>query len=184
MITSHDGLSAAFMNNTDIPHNDITKDDFPLSANTTDATGPPQCQQYCDAHNDCVGWVYVRPGHSGPRCAIKSAFDGTSTSSCCISGVKYPTPPTLILVINTSQVGDRTGSNVIKVPLPQLQGQRATLRVLADNSVVEVFAQDGQAVATTRVYTNEQATGLWAYGDGKESMEVTMLAHNMSKAVI
>lgn len=101
--------AGSFMNNTDIPHGDITSEDFPLPANTTDAEGATACQTFCNAHVECVGWVYVRPP-DGPRCAIKGSLDApVPAKSCCISGVKHPGLLGTQVLIDTTRAGGDSG---------------------------------------------------------------------------
>lgn len=104
---------------------------------------PQSCQALCVAQPDqCKAWTFVAPGVQQPQ------------ARCCLkNGVPAP-------VSHLGMVSGAPGAG----PMPQIDGAYAaldgtpfligkgdgaiTLRFLLDHSVVEVFAQNGRAVAT------------------------------------
>ena len=61
------------------------------------------------------------------------------------------------LVMDRSKTLNRATDTIRELPLIS---DRIDLRILADNSSIEVFVNDGQAVMTSRVFTAENATGI------------------------
>ncbi|MGE0472871.1 MAG: PAN domain-containing protein [Nitrospirales bacterium] len=52
---------------------------------------PGLCQKQCEAHRNCEGWTYVKPGvqATNARCWLKSTVNKIAIpNSCCVSGVK------------------------------------------------------------------------------------------------
>ncbi|MEF1174087.1 glycoside hydrolase family 32 protein [Vibrio sinaloensis] len=61
------------------------------------------------------------------------------------------------LVMDRSQTLNRAQDTIRELPLT---GDKIRLRILADSSSVEVFVNDGDAVMTSRVFTEPHATGI------------------------
>jgi beta-fructofuranosidase len=61
------------------------------------------------------------------------------------------------LVMDRSQTLNRAQDTIRELPLT---GDKIRLRILADSSSVEVFINDGDAVMTSRVFTEPHATGI------------------------
>ncbi|KHD24700.1 sucrose-6-phosphate hydrolase [Vibrio caribbeanicus] len=65
------------------------------------------------------------------------------------------------LVMDRSQTLNRAQDTIRELPLT---GDKIRLRILADSSSVEVFVNDGDAVMTSRVFTEPHATGISVTG--------------------
>lgn len=61
------------------------------------------------------------------------------------------------LVMDRSQTLNRAQDTIRELPLT---GDKIRLRILADSSSIEVFVNDGDAVMTSRVFTEPHATGI------------------------
>ena len=76
-------------NNTNLKYGDLTKLDFKLPINTSDAQGIEGCTSFCAKHSACEAWVFVRDEH---RCAIKGYNTGwceaTAPYPNCIAGIR------------------------------------------------------------------------------------------------
>ena len=194
--------SESFMPSTNLPGGDVKGDDFSLNASVqwTDRTGAAACARFCDGHDECTGWTYVRPGSfvdadeaqqgveasaGGPRCAIKGAQQTAppQASGCCVSGYKPGHAPAP--VPNRTEVTVSGGGHAMVGHLAEGAGRREMrLRILVDHSVVEVYDGVGALTFTTYVPAPERATGIqleWVEG---ADVQASLRAYAMGGAVL
>jgi hypothetical protein len=153
----------SIMENTNIRAGDNPGEDFSLEVPpSSDHKAAEACIAGCKQHSDCVAWTYVRPKNSNKngRCAIKgSKHLGMMVDQSTISGFmpghepQQPLPRPLPTVeldrTHSGELHERMGP-AKSMPLTQATAASVTLRVLYDNSVLEIY--DGSSVMSHRVY--------------------------------
>eukprot|EP01119_Soliformovum_irregulare_P020164 TRINITY_DN649_c1_g1_i4.p1 TRINITY_DN649_c1_g1~~TRINITY_DN649_c1_g1_i4.p1 ORF type:complete len:309 (-),score=112.98 TRINITY_DN649_c1_g1_i4:17-943(-) len=162
-------LSTPFYN-FDLPGADYR--DFNYDLNSTDATNVKNCSQTCDTEMECVTWTYVKKGDPVyPRCSLKSGIPKLHPNSYCISGTKNSDRVFTVGVIRENSGTDgASGNQVAILPMGKKHKTSVELNVFVDHSVVEVFADEGRAVITSRVYVPETYNGIGVYASNAMDM--------------
>lgn len=179
--------SALFMPNFNLPQGDIVSLDFKLNASVawTDATGGKACADACNAHEECTGWVYVRPvgnaaGDGGPRCAIKGdkQTEPPVPDANTVSGYKtaagHNIPNATVASIGVGEQGmlaHMSGNNEIR------------LRILIDHSILEVYDGTGALSLSRQPVPDRKDEKIEIYAISGEGIKASVRAHAMRGAV-
>eukprot|EP00052_Salpingoeca_macrocollata_P027499 m.261382 g.261382 ORF g.261382 m.261382 type:complete len:614 (-) comp22747_c0_seq7:505-2346(-) len=175
------------LNNTNLPRGDDASLDTLLPIGTTDEQGIVACDEICNKHSVCTGWVFVRTPH--PRCAIKGPdFCAPVSDANCISKIKTGNTPHCpepqlknVVLVDTTKAGGVTQGTTYILPLPDKLASSSPvngsisfpMRILVDRSVFEVYAWNGYSIASGRAYPANltNASGLQVYSQ-MESVDV------------
>eukprot|EP01120_Amphizonella_sp_Union-15-10_P013256 TRINITY_DN6131_c0_g1_i2.p1 TRINITY_DN6131_c0_g1~~TRINITY_DN6131_c0_g1_i2.p1 ORF type:complete len:542 (-),score=99.75 TRINITY_DN6131_c0_g1_i2:112-1737(-) len=144
--------------NTDLPGGDYR--DFYYNNETDEKANIAVCYETCQRESQCKAWTYVRKGDPGslatPRCSLKNSVPGQATNTYCVSGVIGSTVNLDRSVSGTD--GDKTIQGGI---LPMKSSDvSVNFHVFIDRSIIEVFAQNGRARITSRVYPSPLDLGV------------------------
>lgn len=122
------------------------------------------CQGLCTENSMCEKWkVVLRP--YGMDCHLYTAVED-SESEEGICGTQFACPTSSpYLVLDRSQSGTVGNSSTLRgrVALRTSQPQLLELRVFVDNSILEVFKDDGLETLSGRVYVPEDQNGMAIY---------------------
>eukprot|EP00038_Savillea_parva_P028013 m.62725 g.62725 ORF g.62725 m.62725 type:complete len:728 (+) comp8109_c0_seq1:428-2611(+) len=201
--------SFSFLPNTNIPHGDLTPDDFPLnhSRSWTDREGAAVCATRCDQLAACTCWTYVPASSGGPRCAIKGpgGIGGGPmfpVPGPDVSGYKAGHVPHNLTIDNrtvtavsacgaatmpghvtTVEASAHRTSNPFGLDAAVTTVGTMQLRVLVDRSVVEVY--DGVAAMSVHhaPASVEAATGVSVTAQ-TANMTASMTVYRMGNAVV
>lgn len=170
-ITTSGGGPAPYMPNFDMPGDDYHVNNT-FGPNQHD---PHTCEAVCKADSKCKAWTFVPPGLQEPnnsRCCLKSSVPTPQPHTGMTSGApgSQPSPA----VANTAYLDGNKFA---------VDGNALTLRVLIDHSVVEVYAEDGRAVATHPFCPpGPTDDAVFFHNTGTEDVQVSVNVHVLETA--
>lgn len=112
------------------------------------------------------------PNVKGDVYELDADFDLTEANKLTLKLRTFSSQETVLSYDKTSQIlklnrdrsgKDLTGEREVKVPL---NNNILKLRIFVDKSSIEVFANDGQAVLSSRIYPDKNALGIKLVSDG------------------
>lgn len=150
-------------NNTDRPGDDAYI--FNMDPTVPEAINVATCSNACYGNVSCVAWVYVRPGDGPCRCCFKASVPAAVPNTYTLSGVKSASLGVGVDRSLSGSDGTLTPQGGILPPFPS-QPSVVRIHAFLDHSIVEVFANEGRARVTSRIYPNAtDAVNVGLYSD-------------------
>eukprot|EP00211_Chloroparvula_japonica_P001629 CAMPEP_0119136656 /NCGR_PEP_ID=MMETSP1310-20130426/21877_1 /TAXON_ID=464262 /ORGANISM="Genus nov. species nov., Strain RCC2339" /LENGTH=573 /DNA_ID=CAMNT_0007127669 /DNA_START=99 /DNA_END=1817 /DNA_ORIENTATION=- len=138
-----------------MPNTEILADTYSVQPTSND--DPRECQGFCQEDANCFAYTYYQNG----TCQLKGKT-GPVSSQCttCVSGIKSDEATTLSRLLYTNTIhsslstidGHKKRYRAGEIPTAGYTQDQVFLRAVVDKSVLEVFAEKGEAVISRRTY--------------------------------